>query len=146
MSVKKTGQFILILIIATTWVFSGWPQIFNFPPEIQKAHAQAPAPAFKSFSAIAASTGVDVTVTLGTHATNDIMLIGVIVRDVNDTITWPTGWAQIATVDRGTTARYWWAWKRAASSAETNPLVDKNTTTGETYAAVIIFSGAITTG
>ncbi len=39
MSVKKTGQFILILIIATTWVFSGWPQIFNFPPETQKAQA-----------------------------------------------------------------------------------------------------------
>ncbi|MCL5669130.1 MAG: hypothetical protein M1392_03915 [Gammaproteobacteria bacterium] len=107
--------------------------------------AQA-AVAWQASSTIAASTGVDVTVTLPTHAAGDILLLQVIVRDVDDTITWPSGWAQLATVDRGTTARYWWAWKRAASSAETNPLVDKNTTTGNTYAAVTTYRGAIATG
>jgi len=101
------------------------------------------APAWKSSSAIAASTGVDVTVTLPTHAADDILLLQVVVRDTDDTITWPAGWTQLATVDRGTTARYWWAWKRATSSAETNPLVDKNTTTGDTYAAVTVYSGAL---
>ena len=107
---------------------------------------RAAAPAYQAFSAIASSTGADVTVTLPAHVANDIFLIEVIVRDVNDTITWPSGWTQIATVDRGTTARYWWAWKRAASASETNPLVDKSTGTGDTYAAVITYRGAITTG
>jgi len=108
--------------------------------------AQAAPPAWQASSAIAASTGADVTVTLPVHAANDILLLQVVVRDVDDTITWPAGWTQIATVDRGTTARYWWAWKRAASAAEPNPLVNKNTATGDTYAAVTTYRGAITTG
>lgn len=108
--------------------------------------AQAAPPAWQASSAIAASNGADVTVTLPAHATNDILLLQVVVRDVNDTITWPTGWTQIATIDRGTTARYWWAWKRAASAAEPNPLVNKSTGNGDTYAAVTTYRGAITTG
>ena len=110
---------------------------------LAKVNEAQAAPAWQASSAIAASTGADVTVTLPTHAAGDILLLQVIVRDVNDTITWPSGWTQLATVDRGTTARYWWAWKRAASSAETNPLVDKNTTTGDTYAAVTTYRGAL---
>lgn len=108
--------------------------------------AHAAAPVHQANSAIIASTGADVTVVLPAHLTNDIMLLQVVVRDVNDTITWPTGWTQIGTVDRGTTARYWWAWKRAASAAETNPLVNKNTATGDTYAAVTTYRGATTVG
>ncbi|MDO8291699.1 MAG: hypothetical protein Q7T29_02335 [Gallionella sp.] len=108
--------------------------------------AQAATPTWQASSAIAASTGADVTVTLPAHAANDILLLQVVVRDVNDTIAWPAGWTQIATVDRGATARYWWAWKRAASAAEPNPLVNKNTATGDTYAAVTTYRGAITTG
>ncbi|MHB0925580.1 MAG: Ig-like domain-containing protein, partial [Gallionellaceae bacterium] len=104
------------------------------------------APTWQASSAIAASTGADVTVTLPAHVANDILLLQVVVRDVNDTITWPAGWTQIATVDRGTTARYWWAWSRAVSAAEPNPLVNKNTSTGNTYAAVTTYRGAITTG
>lgn len=112
------------------------------------AHAPAAqaAPTWISSSNIAASTGADVTVTLPTHAAGDILLLQVVVRDTDDTITWPADWTQLATVDRGTTARYWWAWTRAASSAETNPLVDKNTTTGDTYAAVTVYRGALGSG
>jgi len=105
----------------------------------------AAAPTFQAISAIAASTGADVTVTLPTHQADDILLLSVVVRDQNDTIT-VSGWTQIATVDRGATSRYWWFWKRAASASETNPLVDKSTATGNTYAAVITYRGAITTG
>src|SRR3972149_4102284 len=94
--------------------------------------AQAGVPAYQALSAIAASTGADVTVTLPAHQANDIFLITVVVRDQDDTITWPSGWTQIATVDRSTVSRYWWAWKRAASSSETNPLVDKSTAAGGT--------------
>src|SRR3972149_4395489 len=64
--------------------------------------ARAAAPTYQAFSAIAASTGADVTVTLPSHVANDIFLMEVIVRDVNVTITWPSGWTQIATVDGGT--------------------------------------------
>lgn len=106
----------------------------------------ATAPAWQASSAIAASTGADVTVTLPAHQANDIFLLQVVVRDQDDTIIWPSGWTQIATVNRSTVSRYWWAWKRAASSAETNPLVDKFTATGDTYAAVTTYRGAITTG
>ncbi len=108
--------------------------------------ATAAPPAWQANSAIAAASGGDVTVTLPAHAANDILLLQVMVRDVNDTITWPSGWTQMATVDRGTTARYWWAWKRAASAAEPNPFVNKSTGTGDTFAVVTTYRGAITTG
>jgi hypothetical protein len=152
--ITKYLKISVIFLIIFSWVFSGWPSLLEFriqnleyrvPPKIQEARAQAPAPTFVSFSAIAASTGADVTVTLGTNAANDIMLVGVVVRDVNDTITWPSGWTQIATVDRGATSRYFWAWKRS-TGGEASVLVDKSTATGDTYAAAIVYSGAITTG
>src|SRR3989304_4847134 len=47
---------------------------------------------------------------------------------------------------RATTARCWGAREGAASASETNPLNDKSTGTGDTYAAVITYRGAITTG
>jgi len=58
MSVKKFGQFVLILIIATTWVFSGWPQIFNFPPKIQTAQAATTGPSFPTSGVNDTSIGV----------------------------------------------------------------------------------------
>ncbi len=108
--------------------------------------AQAAPPAWQTSSEIAESTGADVTVTLPAHAEGDILLLQVVVRDTDDTITWPAGWTQIATVDRGVIARYWWAWKRAASAADPNPLVDKSTATGDTYAAVTTYRFATTIG
>ena len=103
--------------------------------------------AFQAISAIAASTGVDVTITLPSHDPNDILLLLGWVRDQDDTVS-VSGWTAIAGTpfDRGTTSRYWMFWKRAASSSETNPLFDKSTSTGDTYAAVITYRGAITTG
>lgn len=38
-TIKKFPQFFLILVLSTGWVFSGWPQIFNFPPKIGVAEA-----------------------------------------------------------------------------------------------------------
>ncbi|MEK7493952.1 MAG: IPT/TIG domain-containing protein, partial [Patescibacteria group bacterium] len=138
-AVGKLTIFFVIFGLISSVLFFGFDRF-------EVAPAYAAAPTFVSFSAIAASTGADVTVTLPTHTTNDILLLEVIVRDTNDTITWPSGWTQIATIDRGAISRYWWAWKRAASSSETNPLVDKSTATGDTYAAVIIYRGATPSG
>jgi len=39
--IKRLGYKILILFLAIGWIFSGWPQIFNFPPELQMAYAAA---------------------------------------------------------------------------------------------------------
>jgi hypothetical protein len=94
---------------------------------------------------IATSTGVDLTVTLPAHQTNDILLILGWVRDVDDTLTL-TGWTQIATWDRSTTARYWLYGLRASSGSVTNPTFDKSGTTGDTYALAIGIRGCITTG
>lgn len=98
-----------------------------------------------TFGGIAASTGADVTVTLPSHQTNDILLILGWVRDVDDTLTL-TGWTQIATWDRSTTSRYWLYGLRAASGATSNPTFDKSGATGDTYAVAIGYRGCITTG
>ena len=128
---KNFAKFILLILILS----------FFFVPLLQ-----ADPPTFQGISSIAASTGGNVTVTLPTgYQPDDIFLLSVMVRDQNDTIT-VAGWTQIATVDRGSISRYWWFWRRAASSSETNPVVSKSTANGDTYAAVISYRGAISTG
>jgi hypothetical protein len=108
------------------------------------AHAQA---TFRSFSAIAASTGADVTVTLPGHTSGDILLLACVVRDQDDSAT-VSGWTAVTGTpfDRSTVSRYWLFWLRAASSAETNPLFDKSTATGDTFCAVINYNGAEPSG
>jgi hypothetical protein len=98
-------------------------------------------------AAVAASTGPDVTVTLGSHQTDDILVMIVLVRDVDDSIT-VSGWTALTGTpfDRSTIERYWVFWKRATSGAETNPLVDKSTATGDTYASVCNYRSAIASG
>jgi hypothetical protein len=100
---------------------------------------------FQAVSAIAASTGVDVTVTLPAHQANDVFLLLGWVRDVDDTVT-VTGWTSLGSIDRGTTSRYFLFWIRAASGSVTNPLFDKSGTTGDTYAMVATYRGAFLTG
>ena len=33
------AKFLLIFCMQIAWIFSGWPQIFNFPPEVERAEA-----------------------------------------------------------------------------------------------------------
>src|SRR3989454_67529 len=103
--------------------------------------------AYEGVGIIAASTGADVTPSLPTYQPNDIFLLLGWVRDQDDTVT-VSGWTAIpgTPFDRGTTSRYWLFWRRAASSSETAPLFDKSGTTGDTYAWIIDYGGAITTG
>lgn len=107
------------------------------------------APGFQAFSGIAAAANgnADPTVTLPVHQINDILLLATIVRSGTATVSTPMGWTQIGgpTVRSGT-ATYQFFWKRAASASETNPLIDRTGTTGDVYAAVITYRGAITTG
>ena len=39
MRLKEALRFFFIFILITSWIFSGWPRIGNFPPKIQEAHA-----------------------------------------------------------------------------------------------------------
>jgi hypothetical protein len=117
----------------------------------QSAGQAAPlAPTFKSFVATlaaAATGGADPTVTLPAHAADDILLLATIVRSNTATVATPAGWTQIGSPTvRAAVATYQFFWKRAASGAETNPLIDRTGTTGDVYAAVIVYQGAIATG
>lgn len=38
---KQTLKFLLVFALVTIWVYSGWPQIGNFPPEVQEAQAES---------------------------------------------------------------------------------------------------------
>ncbi len=38
----KTFRFIVVFLIIIGWIFSGWPQIWNFPPSINEIFAAAP--------------------------------------------------------------------------------------------------------
>jgi len=37
--IVKISRFFLVFVLISGWVFSGWPQIYNFPPKIQKTYA-----------------------------------------------------------------------------------------------------------
>jgi len=72
---RKTSKFLLIFILITGWIFSGWPQIFNFPPKIQQARAATAGPSFptsgvndSSIGATAWTTPGNVTATDNTRA------------------------------------------------------------------------------
>jgi len=36
---KKFAKFIVVFAVIFSWIFSGWPQILNFPPKIQRVYA-----------------------------------------------------------------------------------------------------------
>jgi hypothetical protein len=79
--IKKLFVFILIF----SWVFSGWPQIFNFPPVVREARAVI---AYVS-SDIAADSGTSVTslaVTFTSNVTANNLIV-VAVLWFSDTIT-----------------------------------------------------------
>jgi hypothetical protein len=117
------------------------------------------APAFRAASAIQASTGADLSaITIpGGCVANDILIYQAIVRDVDDTATIDASgdtWTQITTgctsacdpnVERSTTASYWFFWSRHDGSA-TNPVFNKSGATGDTFAMLACYSGAIATG
>src|SRR3989338_6867559 len=72
---RKTSKFLLIFILITGWIFSGWPQIFNFPPKIQQVRAATAGPSFptsgvndSSIGTTAWTTPENVTVSDNTRA------------------------------------------------------------------------------
>jgi hypothetical protein len=45
---KEVGKFLSLFVLIFTWIFSGWPQIGNFPLKIEKAEAAAKTLYFRS--------------------------------------------------------------------------------------------------
>lgn len=54
---RRPAAALLIVILALTWVFSGWPQVLDFPPKVQEARA-APLPSrwFGSFGSLTSTS------------------------------------------------------------------------------------------
>src|SRR3990167_6886815 len=99
-------------------------------------------PAFVSHAGIGSTSGT-LTVTLGTHAADDILLALFWCR-ASATVLTPTDWTLVTSSLRGT-SRYYLFWKRATSAAETNPVFDY-TGTDDGYAEVAVYGGVRTTG
>jgi len=59
MMYKKIRKFFLILIISFSWIFSGVPKIFNFPPIVQNAYAVTTAALAPGANAAKASSAGD---------------------------------------------------------------------------------------
>lgn len=65
----KISKLLLIFVVITAWIFSGWPTIFNFPPKIQEARAAA--------TVVFLTTGTSWTVPADwNNASNSIEVIG----------------------------------------------------------------------
>ncbi|MDP2703934.1 MAG: hypothetical protein Q8P01_01800 [bacterium] len=55
--VLKISRLFLVTILAFSWIFSGWPQIFGFPPETQVAFATDSTPTIAGTGANATGIG-----------------------------------------------------------------------------------------
>ena len=140
---KKTGQFFLILMISVGWVFSGWPQAFNFPPSVQKAEAAVSYVGAGTLGA-AASAGADPTAALpASTQANDILIIHAWTRSTSDTTT-ITDFTEITQVDTGTGSHRWF-WKRHDGS-EGTATCNRTGTTGDSYCQMFAFRGIVTSG
>jgi len=104
-------------------------------------------PYFVALSTLASSTGADVTITIPTGwEPDDVFLVLGWVRDQNDAVTLSGYTAATGSpFDRGAASRYWVFWKRATTS-ESNPVFDKSTATGDTFAMMIVYRAAVLTG
>lgn len=99
-------KFIFVFILIFSWIFSGWPQIWqnpSFPPEIQKAEAAITA---RSATTAFTNNGTTINITLPSDIqVGDLILVGIAHRaGTNGAIVTPTGWTQVdAQLNSGTT-------------------------------------------
>lgn len=149
----KFLRFTLILLFAFGWIFSGWPQIANFPPEIQKAFAaitliansDIPGTATNgtnvtlSFSA-ASLLEDDVVVLFGGHSATVGSAVGPVLNGVAD-----TSYTAIASQTGGTSPNCG-AWYKVMGTTPDTQVVGTSTSVGTTAAAyeVLIFRGVDT--
>jgi len=145
-------KFFVIFLIIFGWIFSGWPQIFNFPPKIQ--YAQAAVPTYKGSGTFTAVTTAAMTPPYPTGglapAANDICLLVIETENQAISLSSAQGFVEASSSPQfaGTAAtdpanRIAVFWKRAVGgdTAPTSAAVG-NHQTGQIHC----FSGVITSG
>lgn len=156
---KKIGtslKFLLILVLITGWIFSGWPSIrtsdvLRFPPKIEEAQAQAPIPAYRASGTFTAGTGVISPPYPASMQANDICLLVAESENQAISLTLAQGFVEVPTwspQSAGTAAtdpasRLALFWKRTVGGDLAPTFIDTGDhTTGQIHC----FSGVITTG
>ncbi|MCH7828246.1 hypothetical protein IH982_00010 [Patescibacteria group bacterium] len=86
MGLAKPLRFIVIFLIITGWVYSGWPQIpfLNFPPKVQEAYALIAVQ--NDATEVACTNASTCAVTLDVPSTATMVVVAVMVRNA-ETIT-----------------------------------------------------------
>ncbi len=151
MHLKKALKFIIVFLIISGWIFSGWPKIWDnpqFPQKIQKAQA--------AIAIRATGTYVNGTATItpaipAAQVTGDMMILAVGTKPYNgaNSISVATGWTSIGSATDGTVAagtdtgsmKTELFYKIATSDTETNPQVD-NSSNNVSGAVIIVFQKA----
>lgn len=144
-TISKISKFLLIFVIIVSWVFSGWPQIFNFPPKIQIAEAAISLKTAGTWARIVADPS-SVTIP-GTPAAGDRMFLFVTWKDYTITVANPTGWTPIGTefadgitaAGNGLGSVKVMAWYRDWQTGDGNPSVDWSTAPTEGHAVVMLW-------
>jgi|SRR3989344_885625 len=91
---NKTLTGLVVFVLVFTWLFSGWPQIFNFPPKIEEAQAAWGVP--KIGSPVTALSG-NVTLTEPSGIAQGDLMIAAIAYRSNAVFTLPLNWTLVAT-------------------------------------------------
>ena len=109
-------QRIVVVIIIFLWIFSGWPQIFHFPPEINIAFAAVPAYETDNTTTGEGASG---TVTAPASIADDDILIFIAVYEKGSDIgvTPPSGFTSTEVTDNSTAVGVETFYKRASSES-----------------------------
>mgnify|MGYP001557973030 FL=1 len=144
-AILKNFRFFLVAMLVSSWIFSGWPQIFDFPPKIPQTLAALP-----TFVAAGAVTKAAGAITPGMPSgvlTNDVLLLFIETQDQSITVsggteTWTAVTGSPITGAVGTDLTVFWA--RASQDAPTSPTTSDS---GNHQLAVILAArGVITSG
>lgn len=106
-----------------------------------------PLPEFIAAGTAAATVdGSNVTPTLPSHQTGDILLAAQKTINTGTPAVETAGWTQIGSTTTVGTHKFAWYWKRAASASETNPEFSGGVNTFVNYAQTYCYRGAVSSG
>lgn len=126
MGLLKTLRFLLIFFLILGWVFSGWPQIGNFPPRTERVHAAVTVAEFQATSGgSTAASSIELVAPSGITA-GELLLIIVGNEDSTNTQQFTdnvSGWTLIGESGNLTAAAHIAAYYRVATGGEGNVTV-----------------------
>lgn len=131
---KKIAQFIFILTISFGWIFSGWPQIFNFPNKVELVSASTTPYVgfFSPESSLSTAANVSLNLRQPDPRSGDLMVAAIAIRPAASTVTTPSGWTALGSwtgtdggaegADTGSVGFYWFYKLATGSEGNTNVL------------------------